>query len=81
MSAPLPHLRTVTDVAEALGQSENYVRTQCRKRLWPHRRLARGAVGFTDADYAQVLELICAAPAEAEPQERFALAPRSRRAS
>lgn len=74
----LPRLHTVSDVAEALGQTERYVREKARLREWPHRRLARGAVAFSDDDYAAVLEL-CRVEASAPAAPRLALAPRSAR--
>ena len=74
----LPRLHSVTEVAEALNETERYVKDQCRRNVWPHRRLARGRVAFTDDDYTRVLELI-AADAESKPEPRVALAPRSRR--
>jgi hypothetical protein len=77
-NAALPETFTVADVAETLHESEHYVKTKCRRREWPHRKGARGVPFFTAADVAEIVEL-CAAPAEAETQERFALAPRSRR--
>jgi hypothetical protein len=81
MTSPLPRLHTVEDVAAALRETPRYVREKARLREWPHRRLARGAVAFTDDDFAQVLELIKEAPAVAATP-RLAFAPRSgRRAS
>ncbi len=76
----LDRLHTAAEVAEALGQTENYVREQCRRRAWPHVRLARGRVGFTDEHFAEIVRLCSVAPTT-EPAQRFALAPRSRRAS
>ncbi len=76
----LQRLHSATEVAEALGQTENYVREQCRRRAWPHVRLARGRVGFTGEDFTEIVRLCSVAPT-AEPVQRFALAPRSRRAS
>jgi hypothetical protein len=76
----LASLHTVAQVAEALVQTERYVEERCRRREWPHRRLARGEVRFTDDDYAQILDLIRAEPVAPEPQ-RLSFAPRSRRAS
>jgi prophage antirepressor-like protein len=78
MTPPLEPLHTAADVAQALGQTERYVKDRCRRREWPHRRLARGEVGFTAEDYAKILELT-AIPAEQEPNPRIAFAPRSRR--
>lgn len=77
----LEPLHTATEVAEALGVTPYFVRQQCRKHLWPHRRLTRGQVGFTAADYAQVLELTARPVATDEQQTGLAFAPRSRRAS
>lgn len=77
-SPGLPHLYTVAEVARALGQTERYVKDRCRQRLWPHRRLARGQVGFTAEDYAAVLEL-AKADVAAPANPRVAWAPRSRR--
>ena len=76
--AALPRLHTVADVAQALGVAERYVREKARLRQWPHRRLARNAVAFSDEDYAEVLELIRAEVTEPE-ELRLALAPRSAR--
>jgi hypothetical protein len=76
----LSRLHTVAEVAEALGESQRYVKEKARLREWPHRRGARGQVHFTDEDYAEVLRLMSVEPVEAgEP--RFAFAPRARRAS
>lgn len=79
--APLPALFTATEVAEALRETEDYVRAKCRRGEWPHRRGARGVPKFTADDYARIVELTAGAQAEAESNQRFALAPRSRRAS
>lgn len=78
----LERLHTVAQVAEALGPdvTERYVLDQCRKGVWPHRRLARGRRAFTAADYAQILELVAAEPNSTEAP-RLSFAPRSRRAS
>jgi hypothetical protein len=76
----LPSLHTVAEVAVALGQTERYVKEKCRLREWPHRRGARGQVGFTDEDYAEVLRLMSVEPVEAA-KSRFSFAPRARRAS
>lgn len=76
----LRSLHTIADVAAALGQTERYVQEKTRQREWPHRRLARGEVRFTDDDYTQILDLIRAEPVVAAPQ-RLSFAPRSRRAS
>lgn len=75
----LPPLHSVADVAQALGQTERYVKEKARLREWPHRRLARGVVAFSDDDYAAVLQLLRveAEPASASP--RLVLAPRSAR--
>lgn len=76
----IQRLYTVAEVAEALGPSatERYVTQKCRTGGWPHRRLARGAIGFTAEDYAAVLDLI-AAPTTAADAPRLSFAPRSRR--
>ena len=76
----LPETFTVAEVAETTRQTDHYVKQKCRRREWPHRKGARGVPFFTADDVAAIVEL-CAAPAEAETTERFALAPRSRRAS
>jgi hypothetical protein len=81
MTAPLPAVYSVADVAAALGETERFVSVKCRQRAWPHRRGSRGRVSFTADDYAQILELCSAPPAAAEDAPRWALAPRSRRAS
>jgi hypothetical protein len=75
-AAALPRLHSVPEVAEALGQTERYVREKARLREWPHRRLARNEVRFSDEDFAAVLELIRAEATDA-PEPRLALAPRS----
>jgi len=75
----LPQLHDVAAVARALGCSERYVSDKARRREWPHRRLARGHVAFTDDDYAAVLELVRAAVAPPPTVPRIALAPRSAR--
>jgi hypothetical protein len=67
-------------VAGALRETYYYVEQKCRRREWPHRRGARGVPTFTAEDVAEIVALI-AAPVEAEAQQRFAMAPRSRRAS
>lgn len=72
----LEPLHTVSDVANALGVTEYFVKQQCRKHLWPHRRLSRGQVGFTAADYAEVLDLT-ARPVEKDEPTGLAFAPRS----
>lgn len=74
----IERLYSVAEVAEALRQTERYVLDKCRRREWPHRRLARGQVGFTEADYAAVLDLCSAPPAEPE-SPRLSFAPRARR--
>ena len=76
----LPRLRTVTEVADALGESEHFVKEKCRLKEWPHWRGSRGRVGFTDQHFAEIVAL-CSVEASAEPSPRFAFAPRSRRAS
>lgn len=53
----LPRLFTPSEVAEALGQSENYVLAQCRAGRWPHVRVARGAIRLSRDDYDQVVQL------------------------
>jgi hypothetical protein len=78
VTTQLPTLHTVTDVAAALGVTANYVREKCRLREWPHRRVARGEVRFSDDDYSRVLEL-CAAPVATSVPQRLSFAPRSRR--
>jgi hypothetical protein len=78
MTAPLPHLRTVAEVAEALGESQHFVKEKCRLKEWPHWRGSRGRVGFTDQHFAEIVEL-CSVEASAEPSTRFAFAPRSNR--
>lgn len=78
--ASLPRLHSLEEVAEALNETPHYVRDKCRRSLWPHRKGSRGRPSFTDEDYARVLELI-AADAQQQDEPRFALAPRSRRAS
>lgn len=80
MTAPLPALISVADVADALGETEHFVKQRCRRHEWPHRRLGRGRVAFTAADYLQILALI-AEPVEASEPTGLAFAPRSRRAS
>lgn len=74
----LEPLHTAAEVADALGVTEYFVKQQCRKHLWPHRRLSRGQVGFTTADYAEVLDLT-ASPVEKDEPTGLAFAPRSRR--
>lgn len=74
----LQRLHSVEEVADAIGETPNYVKAKCRAREWPHRRGARGRVHFTTEDYARVLELI-AADVTAEAPERLAFAPRSKR--
>lgn len=63
----LPRLHTVTEVAEALQQTEHYVAQQARKGRWPHKRGARGAVLFADEDVAKVIELLHRDAASDEP--------------
>lgn len=63
----LPKTYSPLDVAEALGQTEYFVREKARKHEWPHIRVARGQVRFTESDFQQVLELChraAAGPAE-----------------
>jgi hypothetical protein len=77
----LPQLHSVADVAAALGETERFVAEKARLREWPHRRGARGRVGFTDDDFQAVLELI-AQPASQTPaptRRGLSLAPRSAR--
>lgn len=80
MTAPLPALHSLTEVAQALGETESYVATKCRRREWPHVRGARGKPSFTAAQYAEILELIAQPATEQEPRG-LSFAPRSRRAS
>lgn len=77
---PLEPLHSVDEIAGALGVTPYYVRQQCRRRLWPHRRLSRGQVGFTAADYAAVLELTSEPVAGDEPAG-LSFAPKSRRSA
>lgn len=77
----LPQLHTVEDVAAALGVTESFVKKQCRRREWPHRRPNRNALAFTADDFARILEITAAPVAELEPAKGLAFAPRSRRAS
>jgi hypothetical protein len=74
----LQRLHSVAEVAEALGETERFVKDHCRAGLWPHRRGARGRISFTAEDYARVLELI-AADVTTEQSPRLSFAPRSRR--
>jgi hypothetical protein len=74
----LQRLHSAEEVAEAIGETPNYVKAKCRAKQWPHRRGARGRVSFTADDYARVLELI-AADVTAQESPRLSFAPRSRR--
>lgn len=74
----LERLLSVAEVADLLGETPTYVQQQCRRQLWPHRRLARGRIAFTAEDYAGVLEL-CAQDVAAPDNPRMAFAPRSRK--
>lgn len=78
MTAPLPRNHAVAEVAEALGESEYYVRERCRRGEWPHRKGARGRPSFTAEDFAAILEIVKAEPS-APANPRVAWAPRSRR--
>ncbi len=80
MTESLPSLRTVAEVAAALGETEHFVKAKCRRRDWPHWRGSRGRVGFTDEHFAEIVRL-SSVDVTADPAQRFALAPRSRRAS
>lgn len=80
MTAPLPALHSVEEVAEAMNVTTRYVRDKCRRREWPHSKLERGRPAFSDEQYRQVLELCRAEPQSDEPTG-LSFAPRSRRAS
>lgn len=79
-TTPLPTSHTVEEVAAALHEVPRYVRAKCHAREWPHCRGSRGRITFTDAQFAEILE-IRARPAAEVAEPRWALAPRSRRAS
>jgi hypothetical protein len=76
----LPPTYTATQVGQALGETERYVKEKARTGEWPHRKGARNTPRFTAADFDRILELI-AVPETAQRMPRLALAPRSRRAS
>lgn len=78
MTAPLPRVRSVEEVADALGETGRFVKDKCRAREWPHVKLGRGRIAFTDEQYARVLELI-ATPVEDTTPRGLSFAPRSRR--
>lgn len=59
----LPQVFTAAEVADALGQTEHYVTRQARTGKWPHIRVARGAIRFTQDDVDAVLELCRQRPA------------------
>lgn len=80
MTTDLPRIYTVAEVAAALRETEHYVRQRCRKHEWPHRRGPRGMPTFTAEQVAEIVALT-AVPVESEPQQRFAMAPRSRRSA
>jgi hypothetical protein len=81
MSETLPKLYTAEQVAEAIGETEGYVKRKCQRHEWPHRRGARGVHKFTADDFAQIVELIASPVSDDAPTPRFQLAPRSKRAS
>jgi hypothetical protein len=82
MSAPLSATHSVEEVAAALGETESFVQTKCRRREWPHLRGARGRVSFTAEQYAEILRLIAYQPPAERDTGRISFAPRSgRRAS
>jgi len=72
----LPKLHTVTEVADAIGQTERYVKEKCRRREWPHARFARGEPRFSAEDFAAVMEL-CRVEVAEDAEPRWSLAPRS----
>lgn len=72
----LPRLHTAAEVAQALRQTERFVREKARQGVWPHRRGARGAPLFSDENYARILELM-AVPERAQPEPGWSFAPRS----
>lgn len=75
----LQRLHSVEDVAAALGVTPYYVKQQCRRRAWPHRRPNRNQIAFSDADFAQILEITAEPVADTAPATGLAFAPRSRR--
>lgn len=60
----LPKVFTASDLADALDQTEHYVTRQARTGKWPHIRVARGAIRFTQEDVDAVLELCRRRPAD-----------------
>lgn len=79
MTAPLPAVYDIDEVAAALGESPGYVATKCRRSEWPHLKGARGRPKFTADQYARILELIAQDPAAEQETSRINFAPRSRR--
>lgn len=51
-----PTIRTPQDLADMFNLSRETVLRKCREGKWPHRRLTKQKIVFTDDDLAAILE-------------------------